>query len=146
MAFNANKSNFTYYSIFSRESLLIHFLSSTCDGYILLIHFLRSVEGSLLIHFGGRLGPVVMSLASQVEGQRFELRCDLGRSEAGRLLSIGSSVANVIRAPCLLLPCLQPLHTCKHVGILGSTSLTCRRFPLITPVSSANKTDSHDMT
>ena len=44
--------------------------------------------------------PPLATLTSQVEGPRFELRRDLTRSETGSLLSIGVSVANVIRAPC----------------------------------------------
>ena len=58
---------------------------------------IRTVVSRLL---SGRHGPVVISLASQVEGPRFESRRDLNRSDTGCLLSIGASVANVIKPPC----------------------------------------------
>ena len=44
------------------------------------------------------LGPVVMSLTSQVEGS--SLVAHLAWPETGPLLSIQVSMANVIRAPC----------------------------------------------
>ena len=59
---------------------------------------------------------------------RFESRRDLARSEAGCLLSIGASVANVIKA-LLFITCLQPLHICLHDCMhVGSTSDNCRRL------------------
>ena len=64
-------------------------------------------------------GPGVMSLASQLEGPRSDSLRHQARFEAGHLLSIGASVANVIKAPCYL------VHASSSLG---------------------NKTDRHDMT
>ena len=73
-----------------------------------------------------------------------------GQSEAGRLLSIVASVVNVIReSTVLIITCLQPLHTyvymyaCWEIRQLLAEGW---RFPFGTPVSTAIKTDRHDMT
>ena len=83
-----------------------------------------------------------------VDGMRFESRCDLAQSGAGRLLSIGALVANVIRTPCLLLHASNQyihvsMYVCWEVCQLLAEG---QRFPPSTPVSSANKIDRHDMT
>ena len=89
---------------------------------------------------------MVMSFASQMKGLKFAPR-NLSRSEAGRLLSIGTSDANVIRAlisTCLQGSFLDASNHCIHVGQLLAEGR--RRSPPGSPVSSANKTRRHDMT
>ena len=83
------------------KTYIYMFISLTYSLYIYVLMTLRLTGMRLTGTPGGRLSAVVMSLAYQVElGPRFESRGDLTRSETGRFLSIGTSVANVIRAPC----------------------------------------------
>ena len=75
-----------------------------------------------------------MSLTFQVEGSS-----DLTRSESGRLHSIRSSVANEISDH-------KPLTTAYACGEVFQLLIEGQQFPQGTPVSSASKTDHHDMT
>ena len=74
-----------------------------------------------------------MSLASQEEGPRFESRRDLAQSFHRGL------GGKCDKSTLLIITCLQPLHMCIHVGEYVSY------LPKV-GVSSANKTDRHDVT
>ena len=70
-----------------------------------------------------------MPLASQVEGPRSEVRV---AARPDPMWNWQPSFHRGLGGKCdystvLISTCLQPLHTCKHVCMLGSKSVTCRR-------------------
>ena len=91
--------------------------------YFLICLFLNCIY---LPFVGGCLGPVVMSLTSQVQGS--------SRSATWPDLKLDAFFPSGSRWQMWLeyhanFTCLQPLHTCIHVCMLGRMSViyTCRR-------------------